>query len=148
MALDRVKRFLDKVMALDEDKILTVILSDKELQKLIIDLNTEEQLYHFGIDSLGRSLGSYSPFTEQIKRAKGQRVDHITLKDTGEFYRSFKVTVTKTAVVITADPNKEDSNLFDDFGVEIVGLTEESREFVINVIQNSFISKTKESIAA
>ena len=94
----------------------------------IIELNTEgektSQLFELGVDSQGNRLGDYSGFTKNIKASKGQRIDHITLKDTGEFYKSFKVTPNKKGFRITANPNKDDSNLFDDFGVDIVGYKE------------------------
>jgi hypothetical protein len=43
---------------------------DKEVQNEIIRINTEDQLYEEGVDSLGRSLGDYSVFTIQEKRSE------------------------------------------------------------------------------
>jgi len=53
MAFDRVKKILDNALALDENKIINQILSNKSFQEFIIDLNTEGQLFDKGINSLG-----------------------------------------------------------------------------------------------
>ena len=67
------------------------LFQQTSFRKLIIDLNTEEQLYSQGVDSKGVQLGEYSIYTKGLKQNKGQRTDHITLKDTGEFYKSFSI---------------------------------------------------------
>ena len=93
---------IDQFMLLKEGDAW-IFAIDREVQDEIIRLNTEDQLYEEGIDSQGRSLGEYTPYTIEIKKSKGQRVDHITLKDTGAFYASFKVRATKTDLIIEAD---------------------------------------------
>jgi len=111
---------------------MKVLFQNPTFRKLIIDLNTQEQLFEQGIDSKGRSLGEYSIATIEGtrnflgKKQKGQRFDHITLKDTGDFYKSFAVQLEGTTIRITADGQKEDTNLFQEYGIDIVGLTEDS----------------------
>lgn len=107
------------------------LFQQTSFRKLIIDLNTEEQLYNQGIDSKGRSLGDYSIYTRGLKQNKGQRYDHITLKDTGEFYRSFSIRLEGSSFRIVADGQKEDTNLFKEYGIDILGLTEDSISVVI-----------------
>jgi hypothetical protein len=131
---------------LDEVKILNAILRDKEFQKFIISLNQNDQLFDEGIDSLGVSLGDYSDFTKVEKKRKGDRFDHITLLDTGKFYKSFNVTVKNGGFEITADPVKDDSNLYDDFGKDIVGLTPENKQFVIDAIREKIITEIRKQI--
>lgn len=106
------------------------LFQNGDFRKLIIDLNTIDQLYNQGVDSRGRSLGDYTAYTKSLKQAKGQRTDHITLKDTGEFYNSFRIILNGNALQIIADPIKEDTNLFQEFGIDIVGLTEDSMSVV------------------
>lgn len=122
------EKLINKLERLDLNRIERGIAeSEKEL---IIRLNTEDQLFDKGIDSKGRSLdsigGSYSPVTIEIKRSKGQRTDHITLKDTGDFYNTWDVIVSNDGFEPTADPIKDDTNLFDEWGDDITGLTDES----------------------
>ena len=106
------------------------LFTNLEFRKLIIDLNTIDQLYNEGIDSKGIQLGEYTNYTKSLKQVKGQRTDHITLKDTGVFYKSFKVALIGNAINISADAQKEDTNLFKEYGIDIVGLTEDSMSVV------------------
>jgi hypothetical protein len=141
-------RLLANVQRIDLNDVFLAMWKRNDVQDYIIELNTEgedtSQLFELGIDSEGKSLsdsslfGGYSPFTKQIKASKGQRIDHITLKDTGEFYKSFKVTPNKNGFRISANPNKDDSNLFDDFGVDIVGLTKENVLKLLDFIEPMF----------
>jgi hypothetical protein len=146
MAFERTKKLLNALIRLDETKIINAILSDKNFQKFIISLNQNDQLFEEGIDSLGVSLGEYSDFTKVKKKSDGQRFDHITLLDTGKFYKSFTITVSNGGFVMNADPVKDDSNLFDDFGKEIVGLTQENLQIVIDAIREKILTKIREQI--
>ena len=74
MAFDRVKKILDNALALDENKIINQILSNKSFQEFIIDLNTEGQLFDKGINSLGVKLsdigGLYSELNNQKQKER------------------------------------------------------------------------------
>ena len=107
------------------------LFQNGDFRKLIIDLNTIDQLYEQGIDSRGVVLGDYSAYTKSLKQSKGQRTDHITLRDTGEFYNSFRIILNGNSLQIIANPIKDDTNLFQEFGIDIVGLTEDSMSVVI-----------------
>lgn len=98
-------------------------MSRNDVQNEIIRLN-QEQLFEYGIDSNQRSLGDYRPFTIEVKRKKGQRTDHVTLKDTRHFYASMKVMYTEEDFEVTADDwSRYDRPLFEVYGEDIVGLT-------------------------
>ncbi len=146
MAFERTKKLFNALIRLDETKIINAILSDKNFQKFIISLNQNDQLFDLGIDSLGVSLGEYSDFTKVQKQSDGQRFDHITLLDTGGFYKSFTITVSGGGFIMDANPIKEDSNLFDDWGKEIVGLTKENLQIVIDAIRERILTKIREQI--
>ncbi len=117
---------------------MVFLFNNLEFKKLIIDLNTKSQLYQQGIDSNGISLKEYSKNfgysnnTKAIKEEKGQPTDRITLKDTGEFYESFYVKLFGTDLMIFANPLKDDTNLYDEWGNDIVGLTEESIDTLVD----------------
>lgn len=98
-------------------------------------MNKNDQLFDEGIDSLGISLGVYSAKTiEGVeglypgKKELGLPFDHVTLFQTGKFYDSFVISVLTSDFIIDADPLKEDGNLFDDYGVDVLGLTDENLE--------------------
>lgn len=119
---------LQGIVDLELNEVAFKIASEKEVKDLVIRLNTQgektSQLFELGEDSLGDNLGSYSPFTIEKKKKKGQPTNRITLKDTGEFYSSFNVVPYRGGFTIKANPIKEDSNLYDDFGADIIGLNE------------------------
>lgn len=134
--LEGVKNILKRARSLNHDHAWRFVI-DEQVQDEIVRLNTIDQLYDKGIDSLGDSLGDYSPFTVRVKVYKGQKTSNITLKDTGEFYDSFDVTVYKDGFTISADAQKEDSNLVEEFGIDILGLTDGSidkliREYILD----------------
>lgn len=153
MAFERTKKLFNALIRLDETKIINAILSDKNFQKFIISLNQNDQLFDLGIDSLGVSLGEYADTTIEGtssfkgKKDKGQRFDHITLLDTGGFYKSFTITVSGGGFIMDANPIKEESNLFDDWGKEIVGLTKENLQIVIDAIRERILTKIREQIS-
>ena len=149
--LKSVKHILNKAIKLDEVKAWKFAI-DVDLKKYIIKLNTIDQLFDEGIDSLGDSLGEYSISTIEGtssylgKKAKGQPTDRITLKDTGKFYKTFKIEVKNDSFFINANPIKEDNNLFDDFGNEIVGLTEENQIKVSKIILDNTIKYIRKQL--
>ena len=102
------------------DQILFEITQEKETQQFIIK-TIQDQLFNTGEDGDGVSLGDYSPVTIQIKRAKNQPVDRITLKDTGEFYDSFEVEAFEGGFIISGNGQKSPSdNLFVTYGDNIL----------------------------
>jgi hypothetical protein len=129
----------DKIQRLDEDK-LWVFSVDKPIRDKMIELNTDLQLYEFGIDSNGDEIGNYSNFTVQIKQSKNQRFDHITLKDTGRFYESFTVDVTVNDIIFDAEDSQfYDVPLFEVYGVDVLGLTPENMEYIKDTILNNYL---------
>ena len=141
-----IERLLNNVSNLDLNDVLFQMWRRNDTQDYIIELNTKDQLFDDGIDSLGSELGDYTPYTKQIKSEKGQRYDHITLNDTGEFYKSFKVVPSKKGFKITANPNKDDTNLFQEFGVDIVGLTKENVFKLLDFIEPMFSKEVEKRL--
>jgi hypothetical protein len=136
----------DKIARLDEDK-LWVFSVDKPLRDKMIELNTDLQLYEFGIDSKGNPITSnlsgnsfYSNFTVQIKKTKNQRFDHITLKDTGRFYESFTVDVTVNDIIFDAEDSQfYDVPLFEVYGIDVLGLTDENMVYIKDTILHNYL---------
>ena len=143
---DSLLTYLDKLANIDDNAIWFEVI-DRETQFEIIRLNTEDQLFDDGIDSLDRKIGEYSPLSVSIKTSKGQRTDHITLKDTGEFYQSFRVKVDKWGMFIAADDVKDDTVLTERYGIDILGLTEENTQVLINMIRQKYIKELHERLS-
>lgn len=147
--MTKLEEFLTRLAKLDVSALIKSVWELDHVQAFIIALNTEKggfgvtsQLFDLGIDSNGEDLGEYSDFTIEIKKSQGLPFDHITLFDTGEFYDSFRVKPLNDGFEITADPIKEDTDLFVEFGEDIVGLTTES----IQELQKFIIPDVEEAI--
>lgn len=142
----------------DPVELLYELFLDPEFTDLIIRLNTEgEQTSQliYGVNSKGKQLdevgGEYSPYTVMIKKEKGQITDHVTLKDTGTFYKSFKTYWDEQAkeIVITADTIKEGGdNLIDRWGREIIGLDEQNIGVLRDYARNKIPLLVKRKLAA
>lgn len=134
--LDKLFSALDN---LNEDQIWLFAV-DNDVQDEIIRINTEDQLEEEGIDSLGRKLGDYAPSTIAYKRRKGQRYDHVTLKDEGDFYNSFNVKVNVNEIIIDADDSsKYNKPLFEVWGIDVLGLTDDNMNYIKEMILENYI---------
>lgn len=120
----------NRIKQLKTSELLKILSENKQFTDLIIELNTRKQLFEMGVNSDGISLenigGGYSGKTIEYKKEKGQRYDHVTLNDTGDFYNSFKVFLDSSGFVISADVVKDTTNLITEWGEKILGLTHES----------------------
>lgn len=111
-----------------DDGIYTKKALEQNKQK-IIELNVE-QLYDYGINSLGIRIDTYepySPYTERIKEEKGQPYDRVTLRDTGEFHKSFEVVFDPAYFYLTATDSKT-QDLIERYGEHIFGLIAENKK--------------------
>lgn len=138
MFFEPLKKLANNIIDTNVNRLINTLIEKRDFTELIIDLNTEKQLFNEGIDSLGVKLGEYSPFTKQLKQEKGLPIDRITLFDTGDFYKSFEIVITDLDdpfFLINANPIKDDTNLFIEYGVDILGLTEQSTRILQNKLQ-------------
>lgn len=137
--MDELTKFIRRFIKFDLNKALFEIMRLPDIQKLVLNLN-KSQLFALGQDSKGAALGEYSDFTKVIKQEKGQRIDHITLLDSGDFYDSFKILLENDGFVIDADAQKESNNLFAEFGVDILGLNIANLEILKERIREELIT--------
>lgn len=146
------EKLLTKTEKYNVDKILFEVWSNPKVQIYVEQLNTEgqntSQLYEQGINSLGITLGEYSPFTvqEKLHGDGDRRIDHVTLKDTGDFYESVIMSPFTKGFRIDADAQKDDDNLFKIYGKEILGLTDENLQLLIEFIRPFYISATEKIV--
>ena len=142
----RVYDVLTRAKELDDGRIFVKSMDD-EMKEFVIQMNTEDQLEEDGVFSDGTPTGEYSPLTVFIKRQKGQRFDHITFKDTGGFYDSFRVEVDKQGFTIDADGQvSADRNLFKFYGENIAGLTRENMDYLVEELTKKYIEIIKHEL--
>jgi hypothetical protein len=88
----------------------------------------------------GRYTG-YAPFTIEEKKRKGQRYDHVTLRDTFQFQTGIYVKTERNKVVINSTDSKTDT-LINYYGEEIFGLNKErASEYSLNDLAPVAIKK-------
>lgn len=138
------------VTLLDSKEIFTEVFSNDELKSYIIGLNTWKQLFEDGVDSHGSFMPYYRQSTVDIKA--GVKIDgtvfstddHITLRDSGNWYKSFQVEVSYGFLDIEADPLKGRNE--QRFGDDVIGLNETSREILVEQIQDDVAEKVQNHI--
>ena len=142
-----------RAITIDVNDFLYQIFSDNTLQVQILDLNTESQLYDQGINSEGDQIGEYSMMTKAywkpLAASEGRdgRTDHITLKDTGEFYASFRFINDSDGFIISANTLKEDGNdLAVIYGSTILGLSSESMAEIRPELRERLVELSRKAI--
>lgn len=150
MLFGPLKRMLNNVIRLDEQALINSILKDKKFQKFILDLNKDQLAA--GIDSLGVQLsktgGAYSDLTLSLADPPKKSRTQVDLHDTGDYYDSFKVSLSNVLLTIGSNPIKDGDNLEDRYGKDLEGLTSENLQIVIDAIRKKLIPIVKLKIAA
>ena len=122
----------DKIAALEYFKNGINWSIEQELRKnehIISEMNSVIQLFEQGITSEGVEIDSYQPYTARtisIKRAKGQPVNRVTLRDTGDFHLSIEVEFFEGGFKLVAKDVKA-TDLIKKYGKNIIGLTEDNK---------------------
>lgn len=123
----------------------TVMELAKEYEPEIVDFVTDEQLFR-GKDSEGQTITpAYRPLTIQIKSAKGQPTDRVTLKDTGAFHRSIEVEFRDDQFAIVATDRKV-RKLEGKYGTKILGLNDDGQQELIDMIRPDLIEALREQL--
>lgn len=139
--------YCEKVVQLANRTNVTfkLVLDNVEVKNLIIDLNTEEQMNNESVNADGEKLnavgGNYSPVTMIVSRLKGRAkksISQINLKDTGGFYKSFRVQIGLNEIKIFADTIKDSDDLEDRWG-NLVGLTDNNLQILIDFAREKYI---------
>ncbi len=127
MATGRLDSLIHSLSSVEEKIIQAIQDVIKNNAHWIVELNSEIQLYEKGENRKGVELASYAPYsraTIAIKREKGQPTGRVTLRDTGDFHRSFFIEYTSDSFEITASDHKT-YDLVKEYGEDIFGLTDE-----------------------
>tara|TARA_R110000744_G_scaffold148351_2_gene261386 strand:- start:5357 stop:5800 length:444 start_codon:yes stop_codon:yes gene_type:complete len=135
---------LNKWLKIDPISIIRQILSDRAILNWIEEANRKQLLtgknsFDVKLSDIG---GGYSDLTLQLNPNK-QR-DVVNLLDTSEFYASITATVNSSLLEIDADPiktddNGKDTNLYDRWGEDIIGLNEENLQELIDTLKDKLI---------
>lgn len=108
-----------------------------DIKRMIIEMIQKDQLFERGVDGNNEVIGFYSYATEIASKGKKQQGTHYTLFDTGEFYKSMFIVVLSDALLIKADTNKFDDQVW--FSNDIIGLNDESMIKFVSKLRQSYI---------
>lgn len=148
--MNMIEKLIQNLKQLDIEAIIQLILTNPYIQEWITDTVTG-RLYETGRTSSFKRLRTnvaikqqkryarrkerfYATTTEKIKKEKGQPVDRVTLKDSGDFYDSFKIKADKRSFSISAD--LKNGAMYDNFSIsfrrneftkEILGLSRDEQ---------------------
>lgn len=123
---DLLNKFKTLGSKMTDGSILDAIIMRYEDE--ICEMNTQDQLYEHGQNRLGVDIADYAPYTDftiEYKHAKGQPTNRVTLRDTGDFYRSFYVSTNGKSFKIHAKDWKTE-DLEAKYGSQIFGLSDEN----------------------
>jgi hypothetical protein len=112
------------------DKFLRDTIAKNE-SKIVGFIRT--RLYQTGYDGDGNLIGYYTASTEAKKRDNNQRASHITLRDTGDFYRGMFAEYRPGQVFISSSDRKT-PELISEYGDGILELTELEQEIVMDTM--------------
>jgi hypothetical protein len=82
----------------------------------------------------------YSSRTIAIKKTKGQPIDRVTLKDTGDFYRGILIDV-RGDLFVTESADEKNLSLQNKYGKDIFGLNRESKIEWIKTLKPVFFNE-------
>jgi len=133
---------MERTMHISHREVWFFVFQDSAFKQKVLDWIRLDQLFEQGTDEMGNVIGTYSIITEMVYNPEKVAGTHYTLKDTGDFYKSFYIEVLADSFVINADPIKEDgTNLFERYGEGIIGLDEESKGKLIMEIKERYYTE-------
>ena len=135
---------LRKFKAILSQELENIILDN---ENIIVEMITQQQLYEQGIEGRGIEISSYAPYAESTIRKKikkGQPTNRVTLKDTGDFYKSLRIEFDDKGFYIVSNDFKS-PYLLKKYGPTIFKLTDENLETLIRkYIKPTLAVKLKE----
>ena len=153
--LAQIKQYIENF---DFETIVKESVLKSENDMLLLN---EMQMKNFGIDSEGDQIQTYkaapgevyAAYTIELKQAKGQRTDIVTVSDSGYFHNSMELfkdsaglpLLVNNEFPIIADFKKGNENIGDNLDTSnLLGLTDANKTAVINDIQNEIQRKISE----
>lgn len=122
---------LRKFKAILSQELENTILDN---ESIIVEMITQQQLYEQGIEGRGIEISSYAPYAESTIRKKikkRQPTNRVTLKDTGDFYKSLRIEFDDKGFYIVSNDFKS-PYLLEKYGPTIFMLTDENLKTLIH----------------
>lgn len=145
--MEKLDHLISDLKTFEESFISMIEEIIKEHSDILIDANAYDQLFEKGITRTGQYIAEYAPYapiTIEIKKQKGQPTARVTLRDEGDFHRSFYVEFQTDGFEMKASDYKT-PKLINQYGEEILGLTDDNfKDIIEGVIKPTILKKLKE----
>lgn len=145
-----IDQLLEKVRAFRKDikrRAVSVVYEGQEQEMIRLQIN---QMLVDGIRNDGSQIEPpYTQYTINTKIAKDGSsaiVDHVTLRDTGEFHEGIYIRKTANQIRFYSSDSKS-SKLQGKYGEDIFGLTDENLNKVLSNAKDNFIRDFKRAIS-
>lgn len=146
MSIERISKMIRGLKSVEKNFEPLVIEEVKPWEAEIVEMNTEDQLYDRGVGGSGKPVvPAYRPFTIEVKRIKGQVVDRVTLRDTGDFHEAYSLFFQDVRfAIVNDDPKARD--LEEKYTGDIFGLTDDNLQEVRELICDPFLEMIRNKI--
>jgi hypothetical protein len=126
-----------RISELDEDLVWLSIVDKDEFSEQFVRW-IQEQLQE-GKDGNNVGMGFYSNSGRKDYGAIYNQGDPYDLKNTGQFYNSMFLVAMKNKLILEADAEKDDENLYTKYGQAITKLNNENFEKLKEEVRNGYI---------
>lgn len=134
---------MERTMHISQKEIWFYVFYDTKFKTEVLDFIRIDQLFEQGVNEDDEVIGTYSLRTQMEFNPEKVANTPYTLKDTGDFYRSFMLEVLPDGIVINADGLKEDgTDLLERFTDKILGLTDDSKIKLIEKVKAKYYETT------
>jgi hypothetical protein len=134
---------MERTMHISQKEIWFYVFYDTKFKNEVLDFIRIDQLFEQGINEDNEVIGTYSLRTQMEFNPEKVANTPYTLKDTGDFYRSFMLEVVPDGIIINADGIKDDgTDLLQRFTDKILGLTDESKIKLIEKVKAKYYETT------
>ncbi len=134
---------MERTMHISQREIWFYVFSDMKFKTKVLDFIRIDQLFEQGVNEDDQVIGRYSIVTETVYNPEKVAGSPYTLKDTGDFYKSFMMQVLPDGIIINADGIKDDgTDLLERFTDKILGLTDESKIKLIKELKEKYYTES------
>ena len=134
---------MERTMHISQKEIWFYVFYDTKFKTEVLNFIRIDQLFEQGINEDNEVIGTYSLRTQMEFNPEKVANTPYTLKDTGDFYRSFMLEVVPDGIIINADGIKDDgTDLLQRFTDKILGLTDESKIKLIEKVKDKYYETT------
>ena len=134
---------MERSKALSQREIWFYVFSDMKFKTKVLDFIRIDQLFEQGVNEDDQVIGRYSIITETVYNPEKVAGSPYTLKDTGDFYKSFMMEVLPDGIIINADGIKDDgTDLLERFTDKILGLTDESKIKLVKELKEKYYTES------